>query len=116
MCMDKWNGINEQFKKSVIEQHIESCLVKNSETGTRFKSQQTADTGILSTPSPIKREYPSSLSFPTPQKALSSESLAAESAKNSQRQVRNDRRPLAERLRPATFDDVVVRMDYLDEE
>ncbi|KAM7458997.1 hypothetical protein BLSTO_00257d [Blastocystis sp. subtype 1] len=101
----------QSFKKSLVEQHIENCLLKNSEAGTRVKSQQAAEADIPSTPSPIKRECPSSLSSLTPQKASLPESLTTGSAKNSQRQVRNDRRPLAERLRPTTFDDVVGNHD-----
>ena len=175
-----------------MEKHIEECLSRNNPDINEFDSQRGSDTGMTTTPSPIKKEFssfsPVNLSSsaadanrsqyfsnemsgkgvresvqyegegdavrrekdsessvvqgegcvgaaqqeagssslgsaqrqsfplnpaqppPLPPNSIQHSSLPLQypSPKTPQRQVKNDRRPLAERLRPSSFDSVVV--------
>ena len=57
------------------------------------------------TPSPIKASLPSSLTQTSP---VGSKITLSQSVSPSRRGVRNDRRPLAERMRPSSFHEIMV--------
>lgn len=100
----------------MIEKHIENCLAKSQ--GVLGVEETPTKRPRLDIPfdessvSPVKSTLPSSLSSLTPEKP-SETSVKKEGASNSPsttptRKVRNERKPLAERLRPSEFSELVV--------
>lgn len=65
-----------------------------------------------STPSPIKTTLPSSISSIVSEKSseqsISPDKTTKSSTSTPLRKIRNERRPLADRLRPTNFKDLVV--------
>ena len=57
------------------------------------------------TPSPIKASLPSSLTQTSP---IGSKIAISQTISPSQKDVKNDRRPLAERMRPSSFHEIMV--------
>ena len=102
----------------MIQEHIEECLskgeAKDAEDSTlpSVVVQSRADT--LSSPSPLKQRNTTSSAVSTPSKGTKRPSTdETKISLSAERKVVNDRRPLAERMRPVSFDDLTVRFLHL---
>ena len=109
--------VNEyQINKSIIEEHIEQCLSKSQDNNyieeTPLKRPHLDEHIQQSTPSPIKTTLPSSISSIVSEKSsgqsISPDKTTKSSTSTPLRKIRNERRPLADRLRPTNFKDLVV--------